>query len=47
MTDRLYPRHSTDKQTDARQHHALARLVQAGTPVDDAPTTYSRDHFQQ
>ncbi|MDX2748526.1 recombinase family protein [Streptomyces sp. NRRL_B-2557] len=42
MTDRLYLRHSTDKQTDARQRHALARLIKAGAPVYDDPATSSR-----
>jgi DNA invertase Pin-like site-specific DNA recombinase len=42
MTDRVYLRHSTDKQTDARQRHALARLIKAGAPVYDDPATSSR-----
>lgn len=42
MADRLYLRHSTDKQTDARQRHALARLLAAGAPVYDDPATSSR-----
>jgi putative DNA-invertase from lambdoid prophage Rac len=42
MTDRLYLRHSTDKQTDARQRHALAKLLAAGAPVYDDPATSSR-----
>lgn len=42
MTDRLYLRHSTDKQTDARQRHALGKLLTAGAPVYDDPATSSR-----
>jgi putative DNA-invertase from lambdoid prophage Rac len=42
MTDRLYLRHSTDHQTDARQRHALARLISAGAPVYDDPATSTR-----
>ncbi|MFJ2589716.1 recombinase family protein [Streptomyces sp. NPDC087538] len=42
MADRLYLRHSTDKQTDARQRHALAALLAAGAPVYDDPATSSR-----
>lgn len=42
MTDRLYLRHSTDKQTDARQRHALAPLLAAGAPVYEDPATSSR-----
>ncbi|MEV5204922.1 recombinase family protein [Streptomyces sp. NPDC053720] len=42
MTDRLYLRHSTDKQTDARQRHALAPLLAAGAPVHEDPATSSR-----
>lgn len=42
MTDRVYLRHSTDKQTDARQKHALKRLLDAGAPVYDDPATSSR-----
>lgn len=42
MTDRLYLRHSTDKQTDARQRHALGKLLAAGAPVYDDPATSSR-----
>ena len=37
--DRIYLRHSTDKQTDARQRHALAALLKAGAPVYDDPAT--------
>ncbi|MGI5170432.1 recombinase family protein [Spirillospora sp. CA-253888] len=42
MADRVYLRHSTDKQTDARQRHALAALIAAGAPVYDDPATSSR-----
>ncbi|MFB8044176.1 recombinase family protein [Streptomyces hydrogenans] len=42
MTDRLYLRHSTDKQTDARQKHALAALLAAGAPAYEDPATSSR-----
>jgi putative DNA-invertase from lambdoid prophage Rac len=42
VTDRLYLRHSTDHQTDARQRHALARLISAGAPVYDDPATSTR-----
>ncbi|MEV5774223.1 recombinase family protein [Streptomyces antimycoticus] len=42
MADRLYLRHSTDKQTDARQRHALAALIAAGAPVYEDPATSSR-----
>ncbi|MFJ7345775.1 recombinase family protein [Streptomyces sp. NPDC101110] len=42
MTDRLYLRHSTDKQTDARQRHSLAALIAAGAPVYEDPATSSR-----
>jgi DNA invertase Pin-like site-specific DNA recombinase len=42
MTDRLYLRHSTDKQTDARQKHALAPLLAAGAPLYEDPATSSR-----
>lgn len=42
MTDRVYPRHSTDKQTDSRQRHALAALLAAGAPVYEDPATSSR-----
>ncbi|MFC5170631.1 recombinase family protein [Streptomyces mutomycini] len=42
MTDRLYLRHSTDKQTDARQQHALAALLAAGAPAYEDPATSSR-----
>lgn len=42
MADRIYLRHSTDKQTDARQHHALAALLVSGAPVYKDPATSSR-----
>jgi DNA invertase Pin-like site-specific DNA recombinase len=42
VTDRLYLRHSTDKQTDARQRHALAALLAAGAPTYEDPATSSR-----
>ncbi|MGW2681329.1 recombinase family protein [Streptomyces sp. NPDC001436] len=42
MADRLYLRHSTDKQTDARQRHALAPLLAAGAPVYEDPATSTR-----
>ncbi|MFE6274478.1 recombinase family protein [Streptomyces goshikiensis] len=42
MADRLYLRHSTDKQTDARQRHALAALLAAGAPAYEDPATSSR-----
>jgi putative DNA-invertase from lambdoid prophage Rac len=42
VTDRLYLRHSTDKQTDARQRHALAKLIEGGAPVYEDPATSSR-----
>ncbi|MFC5185472.1 hypothetical protein [Actinomadura harenae] len=32
--DRLYLRHSTDKQTDARQRHALSALLASGAPAE-------------
>ncbi|MDI6413117.1 hypothetical protein QLX52_30375 [Streptomyces albus] len=41
MADRLYLRHSTDKQTDTRQRHALAPLLAAGAPVYEDPATSS------
>ncbi|MFD2353841.1 hypothetical protein ACFSTC_38115 [Nonomuraea ferruginea] len=41
MADRVYLRHSTDKQTDARQRHALAGLMAAGAPVYEDPATSS------
>lgn len=42
MTDRIYLRHSTDKQTNARQRHALAALITAGSPVYEDPATSTR-----
>ena len=42
MADRIYLRHSTDKQTDARQRHALAALIASGAPVYEDPATSSR-----
>ncbi|WP_346342898.1 recombinase family protein [Streptomyces sp. SID5614] len=42
MTDRLYLRHSTDSQTDARQRHALAALLAAGAPAYEDPATSTR-----
>ncbi|MDT9686419.1 recombinase family protein [Streptomyces sp. TRM76323] len=42
MADRLYLRHSTDSQTDARQRHALAPLLAAGAPAYEDPATSSR-----
>ncbi|WP_207944886.1 recombinase family protein [Actinomadura rubrisoli] len=42
MADRIYLRHSTDKQTDARQRRALAALLAAGAPAYEDPATSSR-----
>lgn len=42
MTDRLYLRHSTDKQTNARQRHALSKLIDSGAPVYEDPATSTR-----
>ena len=42
MTDRLYLRHSTDKQTNARQLHALDSLLKSGAPKYEDPATSSR-----
>jgi DNA invertase Pin-like site-specific DNA recombinase len=42
VTDRVYLRHSTDKQTNARQRHALAPLITAGSPVYEDPATSTR-----
>ncbi|MEV0352210.1 recombinase family protein [Nonomuraea sp. NPDC050680] len=42
MADRIYLRHSTDKQTDARQRHALASLLAAGARSYEDPATSSR-----
>lgn len=42
MTNRLYLRHSTDKQTNACQLHALDSLLKCGAPVYEDPATSSR-----
>ncbi|MEU9800811.1 recombinase family protein [Streptomyces sp. NPDC051000] len=42
MTDRLYLRHTTDKQTNARQLHALDSLLKSGAPRYEDPATSSR-----
>lgn len=42
MKDRLYLRHSTDKQTNARQLHALGSLLKSGAPRYEDPATSSR-----
>lgn len=42
MTDRLYLRHSTDKQTNVRQLHALGDLLKSGAPAYEDPATSSR-----
>ncbi|MEU5483547.1 recombinase family protein [Streptomyces mirabilis] len=44
MTDLLYLRHSTDKQTNARQRHALATYIDGGAPMYEDPATSSRLH---
>lgn len=44
MADRLYLRHSTDKQTNLRQRHHLAAYLDAGAPVYEDPATSSRLH---
>ncbi|MEU3189514.1 recombinase family protein [Streptomyces sp. NPDC006992] len=44
MTDRLYLRHSTDKQTNLRQKHHLASYLDAGAPAYEDPATSSRLH---
>jgi putative DNA-invertase from lambdoid prophage Rac len=44
VTDRLYLRHSTDKQTNLRQKHHLADYLTAGSPVYEDPATSSRLH---
>ncbi|MCY0937776.1 recombinase family protein [Streptomyces sp. H34-S4] len=46
-TDRLYLRHSTDKQTNARQKHALAEWLDKGFPTYEDPATSSRIHAAQ
>ncbi|MFF8506409.1 recombinase family protein [Streptomyces anulatus] len=40
--DRLYLRHSTDKQTNARQRLALKSFIDAGAPMYEDPATSSR-----
>lgn len=42
MTDRLYLRHSTDKQADARQRRALAALLAGDAPAYEDPAASSR-----
>jgi putative DNA-invertase from lambdoid prophage Rac len=42
VTNRLYLRHSTDKQTNARQLHTLDSLLKSGAPVYEDPATSSR-----
>ncbi|MCT9141802.1 recombinase family protein [Streptomyces violarus] len=42
MTDHLYLRHSTDKQTNARQRHALGKLIDSGAPLYEDPATSTR-----
>ncbi|MFF9819798.1 recombinase family protein [Streptomyces sp. NPDC014006] len=42
--DRLYMRHSTDKQTNLRQKHHLEPYVASGSPVYEDPATSSRLH---
>ncbi|MER5348111.1 recombinase family protein [Streptomyces mirabilis] len=42
MTDRLYLRHSIDKQTNARQLHTLSILLKSGSPRYEDPATSSR-----
>ncbi|WP_260462433.1 recombinase family protein [Streptomyces sp. TRM72054] len=42
MADRLYLRHSTDKQTNARQLHSLGDLLKSGAPKYEDPATSSR-----
>lgn len=42
MTDRLYLWHSTDKQTNVRQLHALDQLLKSGAPKYEDPATSSR-----
>ncbi|MEU0287459.1 recombinase family protein [Streptomyces sp. NPDC006147] len=44
MVDRLYMRHSTDKQTNARQKHHLGPYLDSGAPVYEDPATSSRLH---
>ncbi len=42
VTDLVCLRHSTDKQTDARQRPALTALPRAGAPVYEDPAISSR-----
>ncbi|WP_259405315.1 recombinase family protein [Microbispora sp. H10830] len=42
VADLVYLRHSTDKQTDACQRHALTALLIAGAPVYEDPAISSR-----
>jgi DNA invertase Pin-like site-specific DNA recombinase len=42
VTDRLYLRYSIDKQTNARQFHALDGLLKSGAPRYEDPATSSR-----
>ncbi|MGW3100006.1 recombinase family protein [Streptomyces sp. NPDC001102] len=42
--DRLYMRHSTDKQTNLRQRHHLEPYLASGAPVYEDPATSSRLH---
>jgi putative DNA-invertase from lambdoid prophage Rac len=44
MADLLYLRHSADKQTNARQKHALSSYLSAGAPAYEDPATSSRLH---
>ncbi|MFE3502977.1 recombinase family protein [Kitasatospora sp. NPDC059160] len=44
MADRLYLRHSTDKQTNLRQRHSLASYLNVGAPAYEDPATSSRLH---
>ncbi|MFE7113116.1 recombinase family protein [Streptomyces sp. NPDC057575] len=44
MADRLYLRHSTDKQTNLRQKHNLAAYLDTGAPAYEDPATSSRLH---
>ena len=44
MADRLYLRHSTDKQTNLRQRHHLASYLDTGAPAYEDPATSSRIH---
>ncbi|MFC7841914.1 recombinase family protein [Streptomyces sp. NPDC057382] len=42
--DRLYMRHSTDKQTNLRQKHHMDPYLASGSPVYEDPATSSRLH---